>query len=179
MTNTTVSELLIVVKGKRKFYFKGYVLVNALKQGPLEHRPLANSSQYSKYALLMIIVTCLKRAGGEMTSVDFWGILGETFAIRNDESTRLSINQHKIFGDVQKLIKTDFVKEGYLLFDQAKDLTGETPSQTVKLGFRALQEFPDESLEKFIEKIDEYGVESDKETDNAEDENNIAMDDDN
>ncbi|CAF1053791.1 unnamed protein product [Rotaria magnacalcarata] len=153
----------------------GYVVVNALRQGPLEHRPLANSNQYSKYALLMIIVTCLKRAGGEMASVDFWGILGETFSIRNDESTRLSINQHKIFGDVQKLIKTDFVKDGYLIFDQAKDFTGDTPTQTVKLGFRAQQEFPDETLEKFIEKIDDYGIESDKEEENE----NNAMDEDN
>jgi hypothetical protein len=96
-----------------------------------------------------------------MTSIDFWAILGETFSIRNDESTRLTINQHKIFGDVQKLIKTDFVKEGYLIFDQAKDLTGDTPSQTVKLGFRAQQEFPDHALEEFIKKVGEYGIESD------------------
>ncbi len=140
---------------------QGFILVNGLKQGPLEQRPLVNSSQYSKYALLMIIIACLKRAGGEMTSIDFWAILGETFSIRNDESTRLTINQHKIFGDVQKLIKTDFVKEGYLIFDQAKDLTGDTPSQTVKLGFRAQQEFPDHALEEFIKKVGEYGIESD------------------
>lgn len=111
----------------------------------------------------MIIVACLKRAGGEMSSVDFWAILGETFSIRNDESTRLAVNQHKIFGDVQKLIKTDFVKEGYLLFEQAKDLTGDTPTQTVKLGFRAQHEFPDEAMETFMEKVAEYGIESDKE----------------
>jgi hypothetical protein len=143
--------------------------VNGLKNGPLEHRPLANSSQYSKYALLMIIIACLKRAGGEMTSIDFWAILGETFSIRNDESTRLTINQHKIFGDVQKLIKTDFVKEGYLLFEQAKDFTGDTPSQTVKLGSRAQHEFPDHALEEFIEKVGDYGIESDEEDNNAMD----------
>ena len=120
----------------------------------------------------MIIVACLKRAGGEMTSVDFWAILGETFSIRNDESTRLTINQHKVFGDVQKLIKTDFVKEGYLVFEQAKDFTGEAPSQTVKLGFRAQHEFPDQALDEFIEKIRDYGIESDEEqNDNAMDEN--------
>lgn len=117
----------------------------------------------------MIIIACLKRAGGEMTSVDFWGILGETFSIRNDESTRLTINQHKIFGDVQKLIKTDFAKEGYLIFDQAKDFTGDTPTETVKLGFRAQQEFPDHALEEFIEKVEEYGVESDEENENTMD----------
>ena len=149
----------------------GYILVNGLSKGPLEQRPLTNPSQYSKYALLMIIVACLKRAGGEMTSADFWAILGETFSIRNDESTRLTINQHKIFGDVQKLIKTDFVKEGYLVFEQAKDFTGEAPSQTVKLGFRAQHEFPDQALDEFIEKIREYGVESDEEqNENAMDE---------
>jgi hypothetical protein len=109
----------------------------------------------------MIIIACLKQAGGELTSIDFWAILGETFSIRNDESTRLAVNQHKIFGDVQKLIKNDFVKEGYLIFEQAKDFTGETPSQTVKLGFRAQQEFPDQAVEKFIEKVREYGLESD------------------
>ncbi|UJR10102.1 hypothetical protein I4U23_014324 [Adineta vaga] len=155
----------------------GFILVNALKQGPLERRPLANPSQYSKYALLMIVVACLKRAGGEMAAADFWGILGETFSIRNDESTRLAINQHKIFGDVQKLIKTDFPKEGYLIFDQDKDFTGDTPAQTVKLGFRAQQEFPDEALEEFIEKVAEYGIESDKEDDNNIDDD-IAMEDD-
>jgi hypothetical protein len=152
----------------------GYILVNGLKQGPLENRPLTNSNQYSKYALLMIIIACLKRAGGEMTSIDFWAILGETFSIRNDESTRLTINQHKIFGDVQKLIKIDFVKEGYLVFEQAKDFTGDTPSQTVKLGFRAQQEFPDYALDEFIEKVGDYGIESDRE-DNDDD----AMDEDN
>jgi len=151
-------------------HIQGYILVNGLKQGPLEHRPLANSSQYSKYALLMIIIACLKRAGGEMTSVDFWAILGETFSIRNDESTRLTINQHKIFGDVQKLIKIDFVKEGYLIFEQAKDCTGDTPSQTVKLAFRAQHEFPDHAMEEFIEKVEEYQIESDGEEDNAMDE---------
>ena len=119
----------------------------------------------------MIIIACLKQAGGELTSADFWAILGETFSIRNDESTRLTINQHKIFGDVQKLIKVDFVKEGYLIFDQAKDFTGDTPSQTVKLGFRAQHEFPDHSVEKFIEKVKEYGLESDNDDD--------AMDEDN
>lgn len=124
----------------------------------------------------MIIIACLKRAGGEMTSVDFWSILGETFSIRNDESTRLTINQHKIFGDVQKLIKIDFVKEGYLIFDQAKDVTGDTPSQIVKLAFRAHQEFPDEALDEFIEKVKDYEIESDKE-DNDDDDN--AMDEDN
>ncbi|CAF1046667.1 unnamed protein product [Rotaria sordida] len=151
----------------------GYVLINGLKQGSLEHRPLANSNQYSKYALLMIIIACLKRAGGEMTSIDFWGILGETFSIRNDESTRLTINQNKIFGDVQKLIKNDFVKEGYLIFEQAKDFTGDTPTQTVKLAFRAQHEFPDETLEKFIEKIENYEIESDNDVDD-----NNAMDED-
>ena len=111
----------------------------------------------------MIIVTCLKRAGGEMTSTDFWAILAETFAIRHDETTRLTINQHKIFGDVQKLIKTDFVKEGYLIFEQTKETTAENPSQTVKLGFRAQHEFPDHSLDEFMEKIRDYAVESDEE----------------
>jgi hypothetical protein len=158
----------------KKIFFKGYILVNGLKKGPLENRPLANSSQYSKYALLMIIIACLKRAGGEMTSIDFWAILGETFSIRNDESTRLTINQHKIFGDVQKLIKNDFVKEGYLIFEQAKDFTGDTPSQTVKLGFRAEQEFPDQALDEFIEKIGDYGIESDRDDDDDD-----AMDEDN
>ncbi|CAF0970133.1 unnamed protein product [Rotaria sp. Silwood1] len=157
----------------------GYILINSLKQGPLEHRPLVNSNQYSKYALLMIIIACLKRAGGEMTSIDFWGILGETFSIRNDESTRLTINQHKIFGDVQKLIKNDFVKEGYIIFEQAKDFTGDTPTQTVKLAFRAQHEFPDETLEKFIEKVEDYGIESDREDDDDDDDNNNAMDEDN
>lgn len=117
----------------------------------------------------MIIIACLKRAGGEMTAIDFWAILGETFSIRNDESTRLAINQHKIFGDVQKLIKTDFVKEGYLVFDQAKELTGETPSQAVRLGYRAQYEFPDESLEKFIEKVESYRIESDDDDDDDDD----------
>ncbi|CAF0747353.1 unnamed protein product [Adineta ricciae] len=153
----------------------GYILVNALKQGPLERRPLANSSQYSKYALLMIIVACLKRAGGEMSAVDFWAILSETLSIRNEESTRLATNQHKLFGDVQKLIRTDFPKEGYLIFEQAKDLTGDTQAttQTVKLGFRAQHEFPDEAIDEFIEKVGEYGIESDTEEDN-----NDAMEDD-
>lgn len=164
---------IIFSKQKNNIFCSGYILVNALSQGPLEHRPLVNTNQHSKYALLMIIVACLKRAGGEMTSVDFWGILGETFSIRNDESTRLSINQHKIFGDVQKLIKGDFVKEGYIVFEQAKDFTGDTPNPTVKLGFRAQHEFPDESLDKFIEKVEEYGIESDK-----DDENNTNNDDD-
>ncbi|CAF0831847.1 unnamed protein product [Adineta steineri] len=150
----------------------GYILVNGLKKGPLEHRPLTNSNQYSKYALLMIIIACLKRAGGEMTSTDFWAILGETFSIRNEESSRLTINQHKIFGDVQKLIKVDFVKEGYLILEQAKDLTGDTPTQTVKLGFRAQHEFPDDSLEEFIEKVEQYGIESDEGEDNAMDDDN-------
>lgn len=149
----------------------GYILVNALKQGPLEQRPLVNPSQHSKYALLMIIIACLKQAGGEMNSVDFWAILSETFSIRNDESTRLTINHHKIFGDVHKLIKTDFVKEGYLIFEQAKDVTGDTPSQTVKLAFRAHEEFPDYALEQFISKVREYDIESDQEDD--------AMDEDN
>lgn len=148
----------------------GYILVNALEKGPLENRPLVNPNNYSKYALLMIIIACLKRAGGEMTAIDFWAILGETFSIRNDESTRLAINQHKIFGDVQKLIKTDFVKEGYLIFEQAKELTGDTPSQTVRLGYRAQHEFPDESLEKFIEKVESYGIESDDNDENQMDE---------
>lgn len=118
----------------------------------------------------MIIVACLKRAGGELTALDFWAILGETFSIRNDESSRLVINQHKIFGDVQKLIKTDFVKEGYLIFEQAKELTGDTPSQTVRLGVRAQYEFPDESLEKFIEKVESYSIESDDNDENQMDE---------
>lgn len=144
-----------------------------MKQGPLKQRPLVNPSQHSKYALLMMIIACLKQAGGEMSSVDFWAILAETFSIRNDESTRLTINHHKIFGDVHKLIKTDFVKEGYLIFEQAKDVTGDTPSQTVKLGFRAQEEFPDYALEEFISKVREYNIESDH-----EDEENEAMDDD-
>ena len=116
----------------------------------------------------MIIVACLKRAGGEMTSVDFWAILGETFSIRNEESTRLATNQHKIFGDVQKLLKTDFVKEGYLIFDQAKDFTGDTPTQTVKLGLRAQEEFPDYALEEFMAKVEDYGVESDRDDEEME-----------
>ncbi|CAF0861879.1 unnamed protein product [Adineta ricciae] len=154
---------------------KSYILVNALKQGPLERRPLTNPSQNSKYALLMIIVACLKRAGGEMSAVDFWAILSETLSIRNEESTRLATNQHKLFGDVQKLIRTDFPKEGYLIFDQAKDLTGDTQTttQTVKLGFRAQHEFPDEAIDEFIEKVGEYGIESD-----TEENNNDAMEDD-
>ena len=119
----------------------------------------------------MIIVACLKRAGGEMTSTDFWAILGETFSIRNDESTRLTINQHKIFGDVQKLIKTDFVKEGYLILDQQKDVAGDTQAQTVKLGLRAQYEFPDQALEEFIEKVGEYGIESDNDDDAMEEDN--------
>lgn len=148
--------------------FQGYILVNALEKGPLENRPLVNPNQYSKYALVMIIIACLKRAGGEMTAIDFWAILGETFSIRNDESTRLSTNQHKIFGDVQKLIKTDFVKEGYLVFEHSKESTGDTPSQTVKLGFRAQHEFPDHALEEFIEKVESYGIESDHDDDEEE-----------
>ena len=152
---------------------RGYILVNGLKAGALEHRPLTDANQYSKYALLMIILACLKRAGGEMTGEDFWGILAETFSIRNEESTRATINQHKIFGDVQKLIKSDFVKEGYLLFEQAKDFTGEKPSLTVKLGFRAQHEFPDQALEAFSEKIRTYGVENDD-----EENHNNAMEDD-
>jgi hypothetical protein len=154
-----------------KFSIQGFILVNALPKGPLEQRPLANPSQYSKYALLMIIVACLKRAGGEMTSTDFWAILSETFSIRNDESTRLTINQHKIFGDVQKLIKIDFAKEGYLIFDQTKDLTGDTPAQTVKLGLRAQCEFPDHALDEFIEKVGGYGIESDNDDDAMEEDN--------
>lgn len=157
----------------------GYILVNGLKHGPLEQRPLTNSSHHSKYALLMIIVACLKQAGGEMTAVDFWAILAETFSIRNDESTRLTINQHKIFGDVQKLIKTDFVKEGYLIFDQAKDVTGDTPSQTVKLGLRAHQEFPDHALDEFINKVREYDIESDDGEGQEEEDEADAMDEDN
>ena len=141
----------------------GYLLVNALAKGSLEQRPLVNPSQYAKNALLMIIVTCLKRAGGEMTAVDFWAILAETFAIRLDETTRLTINQHKIFGDVQKTIKTDFVKDGYLIFEQAKETTAENASQTVKLGFRAQHEFPDQAVDEFMEKIRDYAVESDEE----------------
>lgn len=148
--------------------------MNDLKNGPLENRPLTNSSQYSKYALLMIILACLKRAGGEMSSTDFWSILGETFSIRQDESTRSTINQHKYFGDVQKLIKADFVREGYLVFEQAKELTGDVPSQTVKLGFRAQHEFPDHALEQFIDKVNKYEVDSDNDNQNDED----AMDDD-
>ena len=109
----------------------------------------------------MIIVTCLKRAGGEMTAVDFWAILAETFAIRLDETTRLTINQHKVFGDVQKLLKSDFVKDGYLIFEQTKETSGETLSQTVKLGFRAQHEFPDQSMDEFMEKVRDYAVESD------------------
>lgn len=134
-----------------------------MTKGPLEQRPLVNPSQYAKNALLMIIVTCLKRAGGEMTSVDFWAILAETFAIRHDETTRLTMNQHKTFGDVQKLIKIDFVKENYLIFEQSKEITGENPNQTVKLGFRAQHEFPDHALDEFMEKIREYAIESDDE----------------
>lgn len=111
----------------------------------------------------MIVVTCLKRAGGEMTAVDFWAILAETFAIRLDETTRLTINQHKIFGDVQKTLKTDFVKDGYLIFEQAKETTAENTSQTVKLGFRAQHEFPDQALDEFMEKVRDYSVESDEE----------------
>ena len=150
-----------------------------MQRGPLENRPLANSSQYSKYALLMIIIGCLKRAGGEMTSVDFWGILAETFSIRNDESSRLPMNQHKIFGDVQKLIKTDFVREGYLIFDQAKDFTGDTSTQIVKIGFRAQHEFPDEALDEFIEKVVGYGIECDREDEDNCDDHEDAMDEDN
>lgn len=158
-------------------FLLGYILVNGLKQGPLQQRPLTNSNHHSKYALLMIIVACLKQAGGEMTAVDFWAILGETFSIRNDESTKLTINQHKIFGDVQKTIKTDFVKEGYLIFEQAKDATGDAPSQTVKLGLRAHEEFPDHALEEFISKVREYDIENDDDVE--EEEEDEAMDEDN
>lgn len=128
----------------------------------MENRPLANGNQYSKYALLMIIVACMRRAGGEMNSTDFWTILSETLGIRQDELTRLTINQHKYFGDVQKLIKTDYVREGYLVFEQMKDFTGDGPSpQTVKLGWRTDQEFPDHALEQFIDKINHYDVDDD------------------
>lgn len=100
-----------------------------------------------------------------MSSTDFWSILGETFSIRQDESTRSTLNHHKYFGDVQKLIKTDFVKEGYLVFEQNKDLAGDVPSQTVKLGFRSQYEFPDHALEKFIDKVNQYDADSDHEND--------------
>ncbi|CAF0760096.1 unnamed protein product [Didymodactylos carnosus] len=132
----------------------GFILVNNLANS-LDQKPLVTQTNYPKMALLMIITTCLKHAGGELSATDFWRMLSDTLNINGDLPTNLTQNQHKIFGDVQKLIKTEFVKEGYLVFDQMKDLSGssDTPVVMVRLGHRSKHEFTDENLEKFTKHL--------------------------
>lgn len=125
---------------------KGYILINHDKSGA--HGDLVDwGDDLPKMGLLMVILSLIITSDHVITESLLWHTL-----------KKLGIEQkteHEVFGDVDKLISQEFVRQCYL--DRKKVIGGEETAYEYRWGQRAEKELSKKRLGLFVSEI--YGTE--------------------
>jgi len=127
---------------------KGYILTNGIISHNKQNENLMEWDENQKMGLLMIIVSILFMNENTLTEASLWHTL-QKFGIKKER-------KHNTFGDVEKLINQEFVKENYL--DRIKVQGPEGQTFTYQSGTRTKKEISKRSILEFVSEI--YGTES-------------------
>ena len=113
----------------------------------LSGEPDREYEEQVKYSMLMISLSLILMNNNEIEASLFWESLRK-LDINKDEK------RHKYLGDVSKLFTVDFVKDGYLEYEQ---VTVDPPVHKFKWGYRSKVEISKMNVLKFVCQI--YGGE--------------------
>ncbi|XP_033106507.1 non-structural maintenance of chromosomes element 3 homolog [Anneissia japonica] len=138
-----VTELeLTSTKSKSKVY----ILLNTL-DAEAQADVVDMSMEEPRMALLLIVLSIIFMNQGEMiTDTILWHIL-KKLGINADEK------EHEVFGDVKKILTTDFTKQLYLEYTRVPN--SEVPLYEFRWGLRAQKEISKRKILEFVCKV--YG----------------------
>jgi len=127
---------------------RGYILVNRIdKVFEDELSTLLDSDQESsRMGLLIIVLSLVFMNEHSISEVSLWHTL-EKFGLRKDQ-------EHEVFGNVEKLLNTDFVKQNYL--ERTKVQGADGPIWHYDFGARSLKEISKRKILEFVSEV--YGV---------------------
>jgi len=129
---------------------RGYILINKIDK-LLEDEIstlLDTNEETNKMGLLLIIVSLIFMNEGPISDVSLWHTLGK-FGVYKDR-------EHEVFGNVEKLLNIDFVRQNYL--ERQKVQGNEGPSWQYNCGLRSWKEISKRKILEFVSEI--YGVDS-------------------
>ncbi|XP_065645018.1 non-structural maintenance of chromosomes element 3 homolog isoform X2 [Hydra vulgaris] len=127
---------------------KGFVLVNLLEENPGCESLLDWGKENEKMGLLMVIISMIYMNEGVLSEASLWYCLKKLGIEKN--------RQHRLFGDVDKLIQMEFVKQNYL--ERKKQTITEGSLIQYHIGPRTSVEISKRKILQFVSKV--YGVES-------------------
>jgi len=129
---------------------KGYILVNNInKQFEDEISTLLDTDEESsRMGLLVIVLSLIFMNEHAITEVSLWHTLNK-FGLYKDR-------EHEVFGNVDRILSADFVKQSYL--ERQKVQGPDGPTWQYDFGPRSLKEVGTRRILEFVSEV--YGVDS-------------------
>ncbi|KAL5014212.1 hypothetical protein ScPMuIL_008482 [Solemya velum] len=122
---------------------KSYILVNEIEQTSESQHLRWSDEEKSKMGLVMVILSLVFMNGNTMKDSLLWHTL-KKMGVDHE-------HQHEVFGDVKKLVMTEFVRQGYL--ECIKQPNSDPPAFDFKWGQRSKQETTKRKVLQFVCKV--------------------------
>lgn len=142
MKKTFGYELVEAEQNKQKLY----ILLNKMQEEAKEV-VCSNPDDQPRLGLLLVILAIIFMKDNVLPEGMLWDALKRLGVIKGEI--------HEIFGDVDKLITVEYVKQMYL--DRKKVVTGDTATYEYRWGVRAQQEITKRQALEFVAQV--YGTE--------------------
>ncbi|XP_028398234.1 non-structural maintenance of chromosomes element 3 homolog [Dendronephthya gigantea] len=135
-------ELLETELNKQKVY----ILLNKMQE-EANQVVQSNADDQPKLGLLLVILATIFMKDNVLNEGTLWDTLKRLGVFKGEN--------HEIFGDVEKLITVEYVKQMYL--DRKKVITGDTATYEYRWGVRSQHEITKRQVLEFVAQV--YGTE--------------------